>query len=137
MIGTILARLRKKPPVVRQQIAFGAAGSITAVLLLVWITGARTGLNQMSPASDTNESPAFSTLINQVRDQAANISGAVSEATTQIRSIDTDELLSTSATTTSSTSTNTVSPETIATSSREVRIVTSTSSATTSTGTNQ
>jgi hypothetical protein len=74
------SKMRKKPKHVRDNIAFSMAGGITFVLALTWfLVGFESPVSNSETITTSEEQPAaFSTLLNQIQEQAASVRESVS-----------------------------------------------------------
>ena len=131
MFIKLIQTLRRKPKVVRDNIALGAAGSLTALVLVSWLV--LDGVTPVNVGGVVAEGEAgvgaFSTLFGEVRDQTASLGEVFSDWRAQ-NEVVTEEPVSldlptlnagpVSETTTTSTSTETET-------TRTIRIATTTS----------
>jgi hypothetical protein len=75
-----LISLRKKPKHVRENIAFGAATTLTAAVFVVWLFSAK-GITAPQKLA-TNETPkAFGMFLDQLQEQVATVKEAISTST--------------------------------------------------------
>lgn len=77
MLRHFIQKVRRKPKAVRDNIALGIAGSVTALVLGGWVL-----INNQTPLSGvagefSTKTGAFSGLINQIKDQAASAFSSV------------------------------------------------------------
>lgn len=77
----LLARLRQKPKHVKENIALGIAGGFTAIVAIVWLVTVPKSF--IAGDEVKKEGPhAFSTLIDQMKEQLAGVKNALPESAT-------------------------------------------------------
>lgn len=78
-----LTRLRSKPKMLRDQLAFGGAVGLTAVIALVWLVSLPDRFAQVAataPVEEVEESRgAFQNLFEGIRSQVASVQDSLSE----------------------------------------------------------
>ena len=72
MLKELILKARRKPKHVRDNIAFGIAGSITAAICLVWLV-VMPGQLAKKTTSVNDDHKVFSTFFNQLKDQVAGV----------------------------------------------------------------
>jgi nicotinamide mononucleotide (NMN) deamidase PncC len=81
MLRKWLVDARKKPKYVRDNIAFVIAGSFTTVLLMAWLVFMPGKIIQEVAEKPAVNNGAFTTFIDQLKEQMAGVSEAVPEET--------------------------------------------------------
>lgn len=83
MLRRFITQLRHKPKAVRDNIALGVAGSMTAVVVLAWVLV--TPENISTVASEARKQPGtFATLFNQIKEQTATVVESVTAVKTAV-----------------------------------------------------
>lgn len=79
MIKSFIRNIRRQPKWKRDNIAFGIAGTFTAVIFVVWLYHMPARISAISnKSSDDKSSASFSQLFSEVKSQASTIKASVS-----------------------------------------------------------
>lgn len=132
MMGSFLTKLRRKPKHVKDNIAFGSAAAITLTICAVWFVAGP--LNTKEPSTREASPRAFSTLLDQVKDQFASVKESLPKAETSPAESGQPQVAT--ATTTFINALSTSSAPDLASSPKEVTIVAVSRTGSTSTSSN-
>ena len=81
MIKRLLKTVRRQPKAVRDKIAMGLAGVFTALVATVWLYGSPDRFSASSELSTTESPPAFSQFFSNIGDQLAAVKESLSTST--------------------------------------------------------
>lgn len=135
MLRRWVQKLRHKPKSVRDNIALGVAGSITAAILLAWVFVTPEKIGTVADSSEDRPG-TFSLLFDRIKDQTASIADSfnsvvnVAEEQSADTSTPENDSLATTTIATTSTTTAATASTTATTTIRTVRIATTTASTT-------
>jgi hypothetical protein len=126
MSRNVIQKLREKPKETKDAIALGAAGTVTALVFVVWITTTSHRFEQVVQGSKEG-ADSFSTFFNQAKEQMAAITNAIPDQASSTKASDyqdqTNAQLQGSAATTSTTANASSTQQT----KRSIRIATTSS----------